>query len=211
MTASPRLTSPRIASWSRVIETRLGSKPAARQARTISPSVEAAVQSVVGEVGEAHSRASGERVIRGERDPEPLPEEVATLEAGRLATGLGAVLEAHREVQLTGSDARGQVVGNALVDGDLGVGVLEPHAGDGGGDEHAERGGERADAQPRALAVVRRRRAALSASWKRSAMASACSSRISPSRVSRRPPGSRSSSRAPISRSSAATWLETDG
>ena len=173
----------------------------------MSPLGLAAVQS-----SEARSarrtRASGDRWVAGEPHPELLPKEIATLEAGRLVTRLGAVLEAHREVQPTGSHARGQVLGAALVDGDLGVRVSRRTRAMAAA--RARRGRWKcADAQPRALPVRRRsaglRRAGSARRWRLRARAG--------SRLTGEPQaaGARSSSRAPISRSSAATWFETDG
>ena len=65
---------------------------------------------VVAEVGETHFGALGQAVVGCERDHELLAEEVTAFDAGWLLPRAGAVLEGDREVQLTGSDARRQVV-----------------------------------------------------------------------------------------------------
>ena len=81
-----------------------------------------------------------------------LAQEVVAFEAGRLLARARACPGSRARGAARRSDARGQVVA-ALVDGDLGVGVVLAQARDGGGDEPGERGWEGADAQPGALAV----------------------------------------------------------
>src|SRR3954447_11271882 len=88
VTARPRATRARMASWSWVMETRLGVKPAARQARAMRASAGGAAgrggEAVVGgggpvvvaEVGEPDPGARSEPVVGGERDHEPLLQEV---------------------------------------------------------------------------------------------------------------------------------------
>ena len=104
---------------------------------------------VFAEIGETHFGALGQGMVGCERDHELLAKQVTAFGPGRFLPRAGAVLEGDREVQFTGPHACRQVV-CALVDGDLGVGVVEPYACDGGGDEPGERGRKCADPQPRA-------------------------------------------------------------
>ena len=152
VTAKPRRMSARMASWSCVIETRLGVKPAARQVRTIRPSLRAAVQSSSARSAMRTAGTLREPVAGRQRDHEALAQEVVALEVVRRLARARRVLEAEREMQLAGAHALGQVVA-ALVDADLDVGVALAQAGEGVGDEPGERGREGADAQPDAAAV----------------------------------------------------------
>ena len=209
VTAKPRRMRARIASWSCVIETRFGVKPAARHVRTIRPSLSAAVQS--------SSRRSAMRTAG--RCASPWPGGSATMKRSRRRSRRSR----------SGGSSRGCVVSSkpsARCSSPVRTrsGRSSPPSStltftSGWRSRRRARaaGTSPASAVGKAPMRSRTRRpwaaAAIwaPASWKRSAMASACASRISPSRVSRRPPGRRSSRLAPISRSSAATWLETDG
>ena len=113
-----------MASWSWVIETRLRLEAGGAAGADDQSVGQGGGPVVFAEVGETHFGALGQGVVGCERDHELLAEEVAAFDSGWLLPRAGAVLEGDREVQLAGSDARRQVV-CSLVDGDLGVGVLE--------------------------------------------------------------------------------------
>jgi hypothetical protein len=153
VTASPRVIRPRIASWSRVIETRRGSKPAARQARTIRPSGVGGGPVVVGEVADAHRLLAGESMVGRKGDEERLAHEVALLGAFELASRECGVLEVDGEMELSGADAFGQFVGGALLHRDPGVRMGGADLRDGRGHQARESGREGADAQERPLVV----------------------------------------------------------
>ena len=188
-----------------------GSKPAARHARAIRPSVDAADQA---------SSASSASVDRRRGPPARWSGASPTRNGSRSRSwrsrpscsrrGERRVLEGDAEVQLAGPDALGQRLAVALLDQHLGV--------------RARRGA--AAARPRGRARPARWRTRRSAGARRRrelrqlrlgelqrgrrarrrARAGPC-----PARVSFSPPGSRSSSRAPTSFSSAATCWETAG
>ena len=149
VTARPRSTSARIASWSRVIDAIRGSKPAARQVRTMMPSGRRRGPVLAGEVGERHRAAAGERVPGGERDAERLAQQVAPLQPGVLAARLGGVLERHGEVQVAGPHALRQRAATRPPRRSRG----RPRAARRRRDEARERGRERAEPQRRALAA----------------------------------------------------------
>ena len=105
VTAVPRATNSRIAIGSRVIDTTRGSNPAARQARAISPSVDAADHG-----SSASSRSStrsrpARRCSRPDADQERLAQHVMALQPGVLAPLERRVLERDAEVQLAGPHA----------------------------------------------------------------------------------------------------------
>ena len=100
MTAVPRATNSRIAIGSRVRATIRGSKPAARHARAISPSVEAADHGSPASCAELDRLLAGQAVLRREPDQERLAQQVVALEAVVLAARQRRVLERDAQVQL---------------------------------------------------------------------------------------------------------------
>ena len=108
---------------------------------------------VVGEVADAHRLLAGEPMVGRKGDEERLAHEVAPLGAFELASRERGVLEVDGEVELSGADALGQLVGAALLDGDPGARMGGADLRDGRRHEARERGREGADAQERALVV----------------------------------------------------------